>query len=477
MSGKDDHTKSLKKNQLKSEIRGEGRGQFTDARKQAENRLALLARGPAKKKPSSKGAGEKRPTKVTISEDEAPKKKKAKPSVPEGSNGSNGAHVAAPASSSAAPAAPAPASSSALVKPSAGGDAPAAVKTKGVLKKKTSLGGGGEGEAAPFHKLAASVAAGADSGKVARELFALLIAPITIDEFYRDYHEKKPLLVKRGNPKYYDNWLKMAGVKKLVAAGLEWNSELDATSYKDGARTTLNGTGVAEEESVWDKYNTGCSVRLLRPQRRMDGMAKLLSLLEGHWGSGAGANVYLTPADHQGFAPHWDDIEAFILQTEGAKHWQVYAPRNKDEEMPRYSSGNLEQGETGKPVLEADVEAGDLLYFPRGYIHQARSAKGTHSLHVTVSYGYRNAWYDYLKIALNQALETAVREDVTLRRGLPHDFFDVMGAPFVGEGGKKEARRKEITATANRLMATVSGRLDLDEAADERARQFLRERL
>jgi hypothetical protein len=25
----------------------------------------------------------------------------------------------------------------------------------------------------------------------------------------------------------------------------------------------------------------------------------------------------------QGFAPHWDDIEAFILQTEGAKHWQV----------------------------------------------------------------------------------------------------------------------------------------------------------
>jgi len=26
----------------------------------------------------------------------------------------------------------------------------------------------------------------------------------------------------------------MGGVKKLVAAGLEWNTELDATSYKDG---------------------------------------------------------------------------------------------------------------------------------------------------------------------------------------------------------------------------------------------------
>jgi len=81
------------------------------------------------------------------------------------------------------PAAAAPASSSAAVQPS--GDAPVAVKAKGVLKKKASLGGGADGEAAPFNKLASTVAAGADSGKVARELFALLIAPITIEEFYR----------------------------------------------------------------------------------------------------------------------------------------------------------------------------------------------------------------------------------------------------------------------------------------------------
>ncbi len=27
-----------------------------------------------------------------------------------------------------------------------------------------------------------------------------------------------------------------------------------------------------------------------------------------------GSNVYFTPSGHQGFAPHWDDIEAFLLQ-------------------------------------------------------------------------------------------------------------------------------------------------------------------
>lgn len=36
---------------------------------------------------------------------------------------------------------------------------------------------------------------------------------------------------------------------------------------------------------------------------------------------------YLTPPGTQGFAPHYDDIEAFILQLEGRKHWRLYSPR------------------------------------------------------------------------------------------------------------------------------------------------------
>lgn len=36
---------------------------------------------------------------------------------------------------------------------------------------------------------------------------------------------------------------------------------------------------------------------------------------------------YLTPPGTQGFAPHYDDIEAFILQLEGKKHWRLYSPR------------------------------------------------------------------------------------------------------------------------------------------------------
>lgn len=35
-----------------------------------------------------------------------------------------------------------------------------------------------------------------------------------------------------------------------------------------------------------------------------------------------------------------------------------------------YSVGNFDQSEIGSPVLDVILQAGDLLYFPRGTIHQ-----------------------------------------------------------------------------------------------------------
>jgi len=36
--------------------------------------------------------------------------------------------------------------------------------------------------------------------------------------------------------------------------------------------------------------------------------------------------VYLTPPGSQGFSPHYDDIDAFVLQLEGSKRWRCYRP-------------------------------------------------------------------------------------------------------------------------------------------------------
>ena len=73
-----------------------------------------------------------------------------------------------------------------------------------------------------------------------------------------------------------------------------------------------------------------------------------------------GANVYLTPPGTQGFAPHFDDVDVFLLQLEGKKHWRLYKPKEKDK-LARFSSGNFKQEEIGQPCLETMLKAGDML--------------------------------------------------------------------------------------------------------------------
>ena len=59
------------------------------------------------------------------------------------------------------------------------------------------------------------------------------------------------------------------------------------------------------------------------------------------------------------------------LQLEGKKRWRLYDPRGETEVLPRFSSPNFEQSDLGPCILDTVLEPGDLLYFPRGVIHQA----------------------------------------------------------------------------------------------------------
>ena len=119
----------------------------------------------------------------------------------------------------------------------------------------------------------------------------------------------------------------------------------------------------------------------------------------------------------QGFSPHFDDVEAFVLQLAGAKTWALYAPPSNqpDRILPRNPSRNLSQTELpARPDAEVTLRAGDLLYFPRGWVHQCVSCGGSneHSLHLTVSCGHRSAWADFLDDLLPNALARCAAQQV-----------------------------------------------------------------
>uniref|UniRef100_A0AAY4DNW0 Bifunctional lysine-specific demethylase and histidyl-hydroxylase n=1 Tax=Denticeps clupeoides TaxID=299321 RepID=A0AAY4DNW0_9TELE len=305
----------------------------------------------------------------------------------------------------------------------------------------------------------------------ASALFHWLINPVSSENFFRDTWEKKPLLVRRQKPDYYHGLFSTTEFDRILRTdNVQFGVNLDVTSYSNGKRKTHNPPGRALSCSVWKYYESGCSLRLLNPQAFSSTVWNVLSILQEMFGSMVGANIYLTPAGTQGFAPHYDDIEAFVVQLEGKKHWRVYSPRSDEETLSLVSSPNFSQSVIGKPIMEVVLEAGDLLYFPRGFIHQGDCLPDAHSLHITISSYQRNSWGDLLMKMVPAALEMAMEEDVEFRKGLPLDYLSYMG---VQNSEKNDPRRVEFQKRVDSLMKKLAAYAPVDAAVDQKAREFL----
>ncbi|XP_034257102.1 ribosomal oxygenase 1-like [Thrips palmi] len=317
-----------------------------------------------------------------------------------------------------------------------------------------------------------SLSGSESSVQIAENFFSWLMDPISKEDFFSLYWEKRPVHIGREeNRDYYSGLLSTAGIDAMLRKNnILYGKNIDITSYTNQKRETLNSTGRAHAAVVWDYYRNGCSIRLLNPQTYHAQLRELNTRLQEVFGSFVGSNAYLTPPNSQGFAPHYDDIEAFVLQIEGSKMWRVYAPRDASETLPRTSSPNFTQEEIGEPLLEVHLKAGDILYFPRGFIHQANTVPGEHSLHVTISAYQRNSWADLLEKLVPAALSNAIDEDEDFRKGMPLDVLNHLGAVH---SDSESPERKAIMKKLKRLFSKLFDYAPVDAASDQLAKDYI----
>jgi ribosomal protein L16 Arg81 hydroxylase len=250
--------------------------------------------------------------------------------------------------------------------------------------------------------------------------FERMIDPVGEDTFLREYWEQKPLVIERGKPDYYAGVLSMAdidaivGFRQLKYAQLKIaraeQAQPDKVFYVDSASTS-------DTNRLLHSYDQGDTVVLNFAQCYWEPAARLCAALENFFHFPAGVNVYVTPRNAQGFPPHFDSHDVFVLQVEGAKSWRIYPSR---EEMPcgMEDSKPIPRERLGAPLRECRLTAGDLLYMPRGYVHEARATDAS-SVHVTV--GVRSfTWTDLL----SEMLVAASQENVELRKALPVGFMN-----------------------------------------------------
>ena len=324
--------------------------------------------------------------------------------------------------------------------------------------------------------------------RVERKDFKQVFAAIVSDteDFFSSAFEESPVHFKASTPSNGDCVRRLSAVfsrEKLLeickSNELVVDTNMQALRYDGRTREMKafrrNTISPSELESA---FKAGYSCQFFQPQRFGDELHVLNAGFEYVFGTLAGASAYLTPARAQGLAPHHDDVEVFILQTEGSKLWRLWAGPLS---LPETYSADIPRQELPDNHAEVLLQCGDVLYLPRGTIHEAVSQEGF-STHVTISvyqhYNYRRL----LSQVLEKTLDACFQTNLELRKGLPTRLSHALGS-FIGAIDANDNRRKQredILSTIQNLAAKVVSTIDLDlvdSAVDEMVGDFSANRL
>jgi bifunctional lysine-specific demethylase and histidyl-hydroxylase NO66 len=246
------------------------------------------------------------------------------------------------------------------------------------------------------------------------------LAPVETERFLAEHWEQKPLVVPRGEVGRFDDLLSAQDVERLITeTGIRTPGFrlVKAGATVSGYTTDLSWrpspfSGVANVPRVLAEFEAGATIVLQGLHHLWLPLARYCRQLEAFLGHPVQANAYYTPRGSQGLPVHHDTHEVISLQVAGEKRWLVYEPVL---ELPlknqRYASS---LGTPGEPVLDVVLRAGDTMYLPRGWLHQALTSDSD-SLHITVGINVRR-WIDEARAELD-----GQQDDIAYRRTIDAD--------------------------------------------------------
>ena len=278
--------------------------------------------------------------------------------------------------------------------------------------------------------------------------------------------------MSRSEPGRYDDLLSLDDVERMLCSGglrhpafrlVKAGERLELGDYaSDVPWRPVPFTGTIDVPSAISAFASGATVVLQALHNTHPPLATFCRLLEAELEQPAQANAYFTPRGSQGLPVHHDTHDVFCLQVAGSKRWLVYEPAL---ELPlRNQRYRPELGEPGEPVLDLVLEPGDMLYMPRGWLHQALTSDED-SLHLTIGvnvYTWLDAHAGRARVVRGRARAQALGS--RRRRG---DRRSPRGA-----GGEAASRTTSFGAGA-RSSCALAGRCSTDALSELRASDSL----
>jgi|GEM_PF-4566487 len=230
--------------------------------------------------------------------------------------------------------------------------------------------------------------------------FQELIASLGPDVFFRDYWQKQ--IFWAPSAASVESLVSLADLEFLLTSlttpGPDWVQVVKAGSPR-ATSSFCTGESFVSLPKIYGAFASGYTIQLAKMHKRFAPVGRLCRSADIAFTAAGmplahrvGSHLYLTPAHSVGFSPHYDSHDVFVVQVQGTKRWKIYGALS---EFPV----EMQQGDVPRdrlPPLSHDVllEAGQVLYVPRGIFHEAL-AEDRHSVHVTLDV-FTSTWADLI---------------------------------------------------------------------------------
>ena len=218
--------------------------------------------------------------------------------------------------------------------------------------------------------------------------------PLEQDRFLQEHWKNSRFFLQRNDADYYADLLSMADFDHIISStNLRYpafrlvkkdSHSLPHEHTKDIPRENNTLNGVADVEKVIAEYQNGGTIVLEALQQSWTPLAMLCQNLETFLNHPAQANASWRQKMHKdslhATTPVTSSFSRLRAQSNGGF---TIRPSNYLSKRQQYHPA-VER--LGSPLYQFDVTAVDVIYVPRGYIHEAATAEST-SVHITVGIG------------------------------------------------------------------------------------------
>lgn len=229
---------------------------------------------------------------------------------------------------------------------------------------------------------------------------------LTTEDFLQQHFERRPMLRRAALRSQGFSWRDLDELLHHIEpteAGFQLfrNGLVPQSQYTHDSTTMGLQRRRLHKRRFWALLHSGASVVLNRLEHQSGAMQRLCSEVARFCSLPTSGNAYLSIGGDGSFGRHWDTHDVFAVQLIGFKRWRVFEP-TQVLPLAEQTSQRSPLPCPAQPVMDVTLQAGDLLYLPRGWWHEVLPGDQP-SFHFSIG-SYAPTVQDYIVWASQQLL-------------------------------------------------------------------------